>query len=68
MKLQIECPISNEHLLIEAKKEYELAIKNRDLYPVFLVADLKNKTYFVSRFFKRESVECYNNFLILERF
>lgn len=65
-QLSIECPVENQHLLDKANKEYEQAIKNKDLHPVFLVANKKDKTYFVSRFFSRQMIESYYTFRIIK--
>lgn len=50
----------------EATVEFERLEKDKVWHPVFLVQDKDNGKYFVSRIFKRVTVESYKNFKIVK--
>lgn len=65
LQLNIQCELVNPHLYDAELVKYTSAVTIKDHHPVYLVMDTKRKTYFISYFFSKETVESYKNHKIL---
>ena len=63
-QLSIPCEVENESGLKIAQLEYEKKIKDKSIHPVFLVANIETKQYFVTIFFSKSYIESFVTFKV----